>query len=77
MGYQFQQQSGINPFVIDQTWTIKFDDDPFRTELVMKFADELEKHNGTAGFLIEEAPSIFKHDTDVDAVLLSTQNELE
>lgn len=79
MGYQFQQQSGINQFVIDQTRTVKFD---FRApehhnEFLAEFQDDLLKYDGTAGFLAEEAPSIFCNQHIADAYLHSTQNELE
>jgi hypothetical protein len=81
MGYHFQQNNHINPFVIDQIRTVKFDswDDQFETELTMQFSDELTKHGGTAGFLIEEVPAALSHyqDLGVDAFLFSTQNELE
>jgi hypothetical protein len=83
MGYQFKKHSHINPFVIDQIWTVKFDarDSQLATELIMQFSDELTKHGGTAGFLIDELSSAwahysFQHLGD-DALLFSTQNELE
>ena len=77
MGYQFQQHSGISRFVIDQTPTVKFDGSQFRINLVNEFADELDKYSGTAGFLIEEAPNLWRDDHSDDAILLSTENELE
>lgn len=83
MGYQFQQHSGISPFVIDQAITVKFDpaDDYFDTEIVTPFSDKLEKHGGTAGFLIEEIPPSFAgfnfQELGDDALLFSTQNEIE
>ena len=79
MGYQFKTHSNINPFVIDQTRTVKFNSrDSWWSRRVRKFAhDQLEERGGTAGFLIEEAPSLFKNDDSVDAILLSNQNELE
>lgn len=79
MGYQFQQMSGMNPFVIDQIRTVKFDfgGDAFATEFAIEHAEELNKHGGTAGFLEEETPSVFPQDNIVDAFLLSTQNEME
>jgi hypothetical protein len=77
MGYQFREQSGIDPFVIDQARTVKFNNDLFLVRLMWKFGGELKKRGGTAGFLSEEAPSILGHDDSVDAMLLSTQNELE
>lgn len=82
-GYQFQQHSGINPFVIDQGITVKFDpaDDYFETEIVTQFSDELARHCGTAGLLIEESPPSFAgfnfQDLGDNALLFSMQNELE
>jgi hypothetical protein len=77
MGYQFRDQSGIDPFVIDQTRTVKFNNDLFHVRLMWKFGGELKKRGGTAGFLSEEVPAILGQDNSVDAILLSTQNELE
>lgn len=77
MGYQFKQLSRIDPFVIDQTRTVNFTGDPYQSELVEKFALDLTAYGGTAGFLLEEAPSIFMHNAGANALLLSLQNELE
>ena len=78
MGYQFQRHSGTNPFVIDQIRTVTFDNAPdYRDELVAEFKGDLARLGGTAGFLAEEAPSIFGQDHVADAYLLSLQNELE
>lgn len=83
MGYQFQQHSHINPFVIDQAVTVKFDpsDDFFETELIIPFTEELAKHDGTAGLLKEEIPASFARfgfqELSDDALLFSTENELE
>ena len=83
MGYCFQQSGGINPFVIDQTRTVKFDfrDNYFETEITSQFSDELAKYGGTAGLLLEEIPSSLEkyhlEGLGVDALLLSTQNEME
>lgn len=83
MGYQFQQHSHVNPFVIDQSLTVKFDsrDNQLEREVIMQFSDELTKHGGTAGFLREEIPATLAHyhfhDLGNDAFLFSTQNELE
>ena len=84
MGYQFQQHSGIDPFVIDQVLTVKFDpaDDFVETELIPPFSDELAKHGGTAGLLLKEIPSSFFarfgfEGLEDDAILISTQNDLE
>lgn len=83
MGYQFRRHSGIDPFVIDQGITVKFNpsDDFFDTELIEPFAEELAKFGGTAGLLMEEIPSTFDRfalqTRSEDALLISTQNELE
>lgn len=83
MGYQFQQHSGLDPFVIDQILTVKFDptDDFFETELISPFSEELAKHGGTAGFLLEEMPASFNRfgleGLKDDAILVSMQNDLE
>lgn len=83
MGYQFQQHSGVDPFVINQTLTVKFDptDDFFETELISPFSEELAKFGGTAGLLLEELPSSFARfgfeDLGDNAILISTQNDLE
>ena len=83
MGYQFQQHSGMNPFVINQTHGVKFDptDDFFERELISPYSDELAKHGGTAGLLLEELPSSFARfgfqDLGDDALLFSMQNDLE
>ena len=77
MGYQFKKHSNIDPFVIDQIRTVEFDDNEFGKRLVDEFAEELERHGRTAGFLVEEAPDFLRDDNSIDAVLPSTQNELE
>lgn len=78
MGYQFKQLSGIDPFVIDQTVTVNFsgqspDPQSLSDELVAK----LSTLGGTAGFLIDEAPNPYRDHPGTDAILVSTQNELE
>jgi hypothetical protein len=77
MGYQFREQSGIDPFTIDQIRTVKFNNDLFRMRLMWQFSGALKKRGGTAGFLREEMPSILGDDDSFDATLLSIQNELE
>ncbi|HJR81846.1 MAG TPA: hypothetical protein VJ821_17370 [Anaerolineales bacterium] len=83
MGYQFQKHSHTNPFAIDQTLTVKFDnrDNYLETEIASQFSEELAKYGGTAGLLLKEISSSFSHyhfeGLGVDAVLLSTQNEME
>jgi len=77
MGYQFKKISGIDHFVIDQLRTVNFDGSGHGNEFVAQFANELTSYGGTAGFLAEEAPSIFSGERIADAYLLSTQNDLE
>lgn len=77
MGYQFKKLSGLDPFSIDQTRTVNFTDDPYHFEPFEEFTQDLAAYGGTAGFLLEEGPSMFMHNTDADAFLLSIQNELE
>jgi hypothetical protein len=77
MGYQFKQLSGMDPFAIDQTRTVNFTDDPYQPKFFEEFTQDLIAYGGTAGFLLEEAPSIFVHNADADAYLLSLENELE
>jgi hypothetical protein len=78
MGYQFQQHSGINPFVIDQIGTVKFHgiDTPLYEEFVKPAREMLEQMGGTAGLLREESINVFLNDSE-DAFLFSTRNELE
>lgn len=79
MGYQFIKHSNIDPFVIDQTRTVKFDgQETWWYENVVKFARELlDQRGGTAGLLREEAKTLFSSEDTEDAFLFSTQNELE
>ena len=78
MGYQFKKHSNINPFVIDQIGTIKFDgiDTPLYEEFVKPARELFDQMGGTAGLLREESMNVFLDDSD-DAFLFSTQNELE
>jgi len=83
MGYQFKQLSGIDPFVIDQTSTVKsFQCSPEQQQqseqFLKQFASELVRKSGTAGFLREEAPASFFQSTEgADAFLVSLLNDLE
>ena len=78
MGYQFKKHSNIDPFVIDQIPTVKFDgvDTSWYETFVKPTRERLEQMGGTAGLLREEAMNVFADDSE-DAVLFSTQNELE
>lgn len=79
MGYQFIKHSHIDPFVIDQARTVKFDGkETWWYENVVEFAREaLDQRGGTAGLLREEAKTLFLSEDTEDAFLFSTQNELE
>jgi hypothetical protein len=77
MGYQFKKHSHIDPFVIDQIRTVDFGENEFQIQLLNDYMDDLKKHGGTAGFLVEEAPPELSDHASEDAYLLSTQNELE
>lgn len=78
MGYQFKKHSNIDPFVIDQTWTVEFDGKAtwWHENVVKSARGLLEQRGGTAGLLREENLTLFPDDTE-DAFLFSTQNELE
>ena len=81
MGQHFVAMSGIKHFAIDQTVSVRFTDDPAQAERFTPFMAELAQLGGTAGFLTEEAPPGFFSDSRmmnaVDALILSTENELE
>lgn len=83
MGYQFVRLSDIEPFVIDQTPTVKFierslEEQQKIEQFLKQFASELVKKGGTAGFLREETPpSFFQSREGADAFLVSFLNELE
>jgi hypothetical protein len=75
MAQHFRDLTSIEPFALDQTVTIPAE----RTQTLHwldLFSDELERQGGTAGFLLEEAPTGWKQ-TWADAFLLSLDNEFE
>lgn len=76
MGSQFWKLSGIEPFSIAQTVTAEFT--PGMTgpwhQLAERERWRLDALGGTAGLLTEDAPVAWPF---VDAVLLSTQNDVE
>lgn len=78
MGWHFREMSGIDPFVIDQTVTVAFSGRPheWRQRLVESLADMLAGFGGTAGILTEHAPPPLDCYTNVDALVVSTDNEL-
>lgn len=79
MGCHFSRISGINPFTIDQTITIRFEpeQDEFGSKLVSRFREDLAPRGGTAGFLKEEGPGEMAGLEGADAYILSLENDLE
>jgi hypothetical protein len=78
MGSLLGPKSGIEPFSIDQTLSVRLADGRPRTAdvWVAAFAPTLDGMGGTAGFLAEEAPDGWPEPDIADAYLLSTQNEM-
>jgi len=78
MGWHFRTMSGTDPFVIDQTVTVAFQDEsqPWVQELLAPLGETLAAHGGTAGILRDQAPRPLNSRTDVDALVVSTDNAL-
>ena len=78
MGWHFRAISGIDPFVIDQTVTVDFGDGPrpWVRELLASASETLAAHGGTAGILRDQAPPPLDCRVGVDALVVSTDNEL-
>jgi len=78
MGYQFQKISSISPFCIDQSVTVKFDEEysPYTQRVIDELSEDLRAHHRTAGFLVQEAPSVVQGWKSVDAIILSLDNEM-
>jgi hypothetical protein len=78
MGQHFRAHSGIDPFVIDQTVTVAFQGEPqpWVPELLAPLGETLAAHGGTAGILRDQAPRPLNSRTDVDALVVSTDNAL-
>jgi hypothetical protein len=78
MGQHFRAHSGIDPFVIDQTVTVSFhgEPQPWVRELLAPLGETLAAHGGTAGILRDQAPRPLDSRTDVDALVVSTDNAL-
>jgi hypothetical protein len=78
MGWHFRTMSGIDPFVIDQTVTVAFTGgpQPWVRELLASLDETLAAHGGTAGILSDQAPPSLCGRTGVDALVVSTDNEL-
>jgi len=78
MGWHFRAMSGIDPFVIDQTVTVTFQDEarPWVAELLASLGETLAAQGGTAGILREQAPHPLDGWCGVDALVVSTDNAL-
>jgi len=70
--------SGTDPFVIDQTVTVAFENRPrpWVQELLAGLGETLAAHGGTAGILREQAPPPLDGRDYADAVVVSTENTL-
>jgi hypothetical protein len=80
MGYHFREQSGLDPFVIDQGSTVLFPGMPrrrAREQWLEEIAPTLITMGGTAGFLSNEAPSCLAVAPGNDAEVISLENEME
>lgn len=76
MGWHFRKLSAIDPFVLDQTVTVRFNRDNAWTARLIKWAaPELAKMGRTAGFLAEGSPLEWR--STGDGYLLSLDNDLE
>jgi len=79
MGYHFASTSGIQQFVIDQAVTVDFTGqgpDPWVRDLLTGLEGTLAAYGGCAGILREQAPPPLDCQAGVDAVVVSTENEL-
>jgi hypothetical protein len=78
MGWHFRAMSGVDPFVIDQTVTVDFSGEPrpWVRELLESLAGTLADYGGTAGILRDQAPPPLDVYTGVDALVVSTDNEM-
>jgi hypothetical protein len=78
MGCHFTAISRIEPFVIDQTVSVDWPEHspPWLPELLASLGDTLHNFDGTAGILRPQAPAPWNALTGVDAVIVSTHNQL-
>ena len=78
MGWHFRAMSGTDPFVIDQTVTVAFqhESQSWVQELLAGLGDTLAAYGGSAGILRDQAPRPMNSRTEVDAVVVSTDNTL-
>jgi hypothetical protein len=78
MGWHFRELSGVDPFVIDQDVTVDFGEEgqQWVRELLEYLSDVLAAHGGTAGILRDQAPPPLDGLAGVDALVVSTDNEM-
>ena len=78
MGSHVRDMSGVDPFVIDQDVTVDFGrgPQPWVQELLASLSDILAAHGGTAGILRDQAPPPLDGWAGVDALVVSTDNEM-
>lgn len=78
MGWHFRDMSGVNPFVIDQDVTVDFgrEPQPWVRELLASLSDIPAAHGGTAGILRDQATPPLAGWDGVDALVVSTDNEM-
>lgn len=78
MGWHFRAISGTDPFVIDQTVTVDWDDEPrpWVQALLAELGETLTAHGGTACILRDQAPPSLAGRDYADAFVVSTENTL-
>jgi len=78
MGWHFRAISGTDPFVIDQTVTVDWDDQPrpWVQALLAELGETLAAHGGTAAILRDKAPASLSCRDYADAFVVSTENTL-
>lgn len=78
MGWHLVRLLGHAPFAIDQAFSVAFPSTHDRPgqRLAAQYADALQAHGGTAGWLTHDLPR-WRRPRGVDAVLLSTDNAME
>jgi len=78
MGWHFRAISGTDPFVIDQTVTVAWHDQPkpWVQTLLAEVGETLAAHGGTAGILRDQAPESLAGRDYADAFVVSTENTL-
>jgi hypothetical protein len=78
MGWHYRDMSGTEQFVIDQTVTVTWEEEPWPwvPELLAGLGETLAAHGGSAGILREQAPVPLNDRDYADALVVSTENAL-